>query len=601
MKIPNSSPPQPAAATPQSLARPGSARAAAAAGQFGAATVQQIQAVDAAVVALLADVASSQGTPSEELRNRGERPQLRRPDTARLMRAAAQQAGNSGTAPRMTPEAAAAMFVLLLSVLLTEESSTDAKQRLEVLQSRLALRVAQGERISEAVRVAQANVDAAMGPAHAAAGELSAAVDALNAAKAEVARLEAELAGAPPEEQDAIRARLQAAQAGQAGAQARVDSASLAVQHTAAALNTAMLALESVMREADAFDPPGTPPRNPEGVRTNDARLGELLALLQEIIGKANDRKLEAEIKLVVEVLKAREAENVRRSVEYQEELEKADRAQKKMGCIGKIVGWVLTVVAVVAAPFTGGASMVLAGIGLALAIGEELGLDIMGKLLDPVMKLIMKAVKAMGDVIGSVLKSLGVSEALVDKMKDALGAIAVAAIIIATVFVSKKLAGTLAVQAIGKQVMRAVANAVSKALPQMLKSAGHLAKQSVDDVAKAITRTAAKVTGSSADNLAVRAGQAAKASQALQFANQTSQSVGTIVVANMYVNAAQLLADLELGLADAKIFRDLMQKIFDQFVATSNLVEILFRQMVDVQEADHEAARFITARVARA
>jgi len=90
---------------------------------------------------------------------------------------------------------------------------------------------------------------------------------------------------------------------------------------------------------------------------------------------------------------------------------------------------------------------MVLAGVGLALAIGEELGLNVMGKIMEPIMKLVMELVKVVGNVIGDVLTQLGLPKDIVDKIKDVLGVIAVAAMIIAAVVLTKRVAGTAAVQ----------------------------------------------------------------------------------------------------------------------------------------------------------
>lgn len=68
-----------------------------------------------------------------------------------------------------------------------------------------------------------------------------------------------------------------------------------------------------------------------------------------------------------------------------------------------------------------------------------------------------------------------------------------------------------------------------------------------------------------------------------------------------MYVDAAKLLKDLEIGLADSKIFRDLIQKILEYFMQTNNLVADLFQQMTNVQESQHDTARFVTARIGSA
>jgi len=572
---------------------------------FGSAPLQQVEAIDRKVLELLAKAAGDSNSSSAEAEAPNPNaPVLRRADMQRLVRAAvqAQAQATGATPPRMTPEAAMTLLAMQLSELVTTENSRSLSSQLELVKQRLAQRAASAQELAEAIRLAQEVVDGAMADMGAAEGELLAAAEALKEAEAEVKRLEKALAEALPEDQEALRAQLETAKGKAAEAQTRVDDGISTLVQASNALNKALADLEDFKSQADKLDPNGSVSvRGDEKARTNAAALSELLAVLQEIIGKANDAKLEADTRLVQEVLRLREVENLRRSQEYQDELAKAVAAQKKMGCIGKIIGWVVTVVAVVAAPFTGGASMVLAGIGLALAIGEELGLNIMGKIMEPIMKLVMELVKAVGNVMGDVLTKLGVSSAFVDKIKDVLGVIVVAALIIAAVVLTKRVAGTVAVQQLAKAVTRAVTDAISKALPQMIKMLAQSAKSAVDDVAKAIAKTASKVTSSNADTLATRAGYATKASHTLQFANQTSQGVGAIVIADMQINAAELLAKLEVGLADSQIFRDLIQKILEYFMQTNTLVADLFKQMTNVQESEYETAQFVTSRVGHA
>jgi len=134
-----------------------------------------------------------------------------------------------------------------------------------------------------------------------------------------------------------------------------------------------------------------------------------------------------------------------------------------------------------------------------------------------------------------------------------------------------------------------------------MIKAAARAVGQTVDDVAKAISKTTAKVIGSDSDTLVVRTGQALKASHVLQFANQTSQGVVNVMIADMYVKAAKVMKELETGLVDSKIFRGLIQKILEYFMQTNNLVADLFREMTNVQESQHDAARFVTSRIGSA
>lgn len=578
--------------------------AATLAARFGSAPLQQIEVIDRKVLELLASAAGERLAQSEGAEAQDpNKPLLRMADMALVMRGAQQRAAASG-APQasLTPDAALAKLLMQLSEVITTENSRSLASQLELVKQRLAQRAASAAELSEAIRLAQELVESAMADVGTAEGELAAALEALKQAEAEVARLEQALADAPPEEQEAIRAQLEAARGKAVELQARVGEATKALAEAVAVLDKALGDLEAFKNQADKLDPNGSvSARGDEKARTNAAMLSELLAVLQEIIGAANDAKLEAETKLLQEVLKLREAENLRRSQEYQDELAKAEAAQKKMGCIGKIVGWVVAVVAVVVAPLTGGASMVLAGVGLALAIGEELGLDIMGKIMEPIMKVIMELVKHVGSVIGDVLGAMGVSSDIVDKIKDVLAVVAVAAMIIAAVVLTKKVAGTAAVQQLAKAVTRAVSEAISKALPQILKSVARSVGQTVDDVAQAISKAAAKATGASADNMATRAGYAMKATHTLQFAHQTTQSVGSIVIADMYIDAAKLLAELEVGLVASEIFRELIQKILEYFIQTKNLVQQLFEQMSNVQANEHATAKYVTHRIGAA
>ncbi len=571
---------------------------------FGAASMQQIKAIDEHALNLLAKAATEQAGEAKATKPQAPgTPELRQPDMPRLMRAAHQQnSGIPGQQRQLTPEAVLLMMSMQLSSAVSEENSRNLASQLELVKARLAARAASAAELSEAIKLAQAVVDAAMGEAGQAEGELAAAAEALKKAQAEVARLEQALADAPPEEQEALRAQLEAAKANVAVQQGRVDTAHAKLNEALNTLNSALKDLEEFKRQADQLDPNRSiSVRGDEQALSNQSELEFLLATLQKIIGDANLKKFAKDTEFVQAMLKAREAENLRRSEEYQRELEKAEQAQKKMGCLGKIIGWVVTVVAVIAAPFTGGVSMALAGVGLALAIGQELGFDPLGKVLEPIMKLVMKLVQEVAKVVGSALKALGVSADVVDKIKDVVALIAVAAMVVAIAFVSKKAASTTAVQAVTKAVTKAVTEAISKALPAIIKAAAHSLKHTVDDIAAAVTKSVSKVVGTNSDTLALRAGQATKAMHGMQFANQTAQGVGSIVIAEMHLDAAKMLAELERGMADSAIFRDLIQMILDYYLQTNSLISALFENMTDVRETQDQTASHITSRVGMA
>jgi invasin B len=579
--------------------------AAKSAAGFGAASMQQIRQIElqmqSQLQTLLAD-ATTQAHAGEANTTKGDagKPELRQADMQRLTRAAQARQSAPGQRP-LTADAVLTLLSLELSAMLNEESTRSLASQLEFVKARLAARAASAAELAAAIELAQKLVESAMGDVGAAEGELAAAMEALRQAQAEVARLEQALADAPEEEKEAIRAQLEAAKAHAGQQQGRVDVAHAKLNEALALLDGALKDLEAFEEAADNLNPNrGTAGGVNQRALTNQAALGELLARLQEIIAKANDEKMAKETEFAKAVLKSREAESQRRAEEYQEQVEKAEQAQKKMGCIGKIVGWVVTTVAVVAAPFTGGASMALAGIGLALAIGEEFGLDIMGKVMEPIMKVVMDLVKAVGSVLGDVLTAIGVPEDVANKIKDVLAVIAVAAMVVAIALLSKKAASNVAVQAVTKAVTKAVTEAVSKALPAIIKSFAHAAKGTLDDIAKAVTNTTAKVISRDADTLAIRAGQATKAMHVLQFANQSAQGIGAGIVAGMEVKAAEIQAKMEESMALSEILRDLIQRILNYFLQSNQQISALFRDLSDILVDQDKTAHHITSHVGR-
>lgn len=584
-------------------AHPEAARSAAG---YGAASLASIQAITGRVADLLAKASGhGQGAGAAENSAGGARhdgPPLRPGNAARVQAAAMALQQAQGSAARLTPEAMLSLVLGSMGDMLKADEQRSVRQQFAAMQSRLVARIAQGERLSGALEAARQAAEAAQGAVGGAAGELEAALEALKAANAEVARLEAALANAPPEQQEALRAQLAAARAAAGTAETAVTGARGTLERALATAEAALEKMQDLLRESDALSPPlGRAEDASAGKRSAEAFVTEMLALLQSLVGRVNDALQKSNQKQIESMLEAKAAENTRRAKEYEDQVAKAEATQKKMGCIGKLVGWVLTVVAVVAAPFTGGGSMVLAGIGLALAIGEELGLDIMGKLLQPVMNLVMKLVKTVGGVLGSLLDKLGVAKDITNKIKDALAVVAVAAMIVGAVLLSRKLAGTVAVQAIMKAVVKQVSRLVAKVLPKMIQSAARTVASSVDDMAKAITKTVAKMVKSDADTLAVRAGQLQRAGHVMQFANQTAQGVGNIVVANMYVKAAEIRAAFELGLVDSRILRELMQRLLEYFVSTNDTVHALFEGAAELQDDNDRLARSITQRIAHA
>ncbi len=177
------------------------------------------------------------------------------------------------------------------------------------------------------------------------------------------------------------------------------------------------------------------------------------MARLIELLGDAADRQLQADQELFLTMQAARQDFMRIKSEEYQEEVRKAEAAQKAMGCIGKILGWLVLAV-----------SAVVAVVRLSdMIVKEVTGNSYMEKAMKPVMEVFQKLVKVMADMYTQVLMTMGVAEEKAKMAGAIIGAIAAVATVIA--------AAVVGIQAAGP-VLGSVMNKVMEKLGDALRTA---------------------------------------------------------------------------------------------------------------------------------
>ncbi|EJN1770183.1 type III secretion system translocon subunit SctE [Salmonella enterica] len=137
---------------------------------------------------------------------------------------------------------------------------------------------------------------------------------------------------------------------------------------------------------------------------SNVARLTMLMAMFIEIVGKNTEESLQNDLALFNALQEGRQAEMEKKSAEFQEETRKAEETNRIMGCIGKVLGALLTIVSVVAAVFTGGASLALAAVGLAVMVAAVVGKGAAAKLGNALSKMMGETIKKL---VPNVLKQL--------------------------------------------------------------------------------------------------------------------------------------------------------------------------------------------------
>jgi invasin B len=568
-----------------------SARAAEAASGFGKAPVALVSDIETATARLFAAAASANLGKSNDsgITDSAALVSLRQPDPA-LARALNNEKAEQGKGADML-----AMLMAMLQELLGETSITQLKSRLSAFVQRMNGQKAAGERLSEALKEAQKQAETSVEAATGTAADAEAALAAAEEARQEAARLQAELDAMDPDAEgyEALAGKVKQANEHVTMLTGVADDAVAAAALAATAAADALDAVEKLYAEMDGATAGRlahlTPPDESRG--NGQARLGMLLAMLSEIVANNKELKLKADTEFVIDRLKRIEEANKRYAAEYEAEVEKARQAQETMGCIGKIVGWVITVVAVVAAPFTGGASMALAAVGLALAIVEETtGFSLLGEAFQPLLTEVMPfLVKIFASVATAVLKAVGVDDATAAEIGQWIGTVQAAFAMVAAVILAVVL-GKAAAAKLVTQFGKAIGQSVAKAMPEMLKAAGKVAGNASSRLSGAFS----KMIGSSTDKLAVRAGQFMMAVQAAQFGNQTAQGVGRVVVADMEMDAAAVLAEFDFSMVMAQQTRQELTNVYDQFARSNEVVQWLNKKMSDVLADQAQAGKFV-------
>ncbi|WMI97552.1 type III secretion system translocon subunit SctE [Pseudomonas chlororaphis subsp. aurantiaca] len=465
------------------------------------------------------------------------------------------------------------LLMASLISLLGDVSIDSLKSRLETLKAAAKASKESSEALSAKYLSAVAEMDAAVTSASAHEEKLASAKTSLDAANAELTSAEADLAKAKPETPEhkkALAAR-DAAQSKVASAEqqfSKDQAAQLAAIKTAGEAGKKTEELGTQVQNASLGGKPVL-----DGMKTQlnaAATMVLLMANFAELMGKSAEDKIDMEQELFKSMQAARQEYMEKKSDEYLEEVRKAEEANKTMGCIGKILGAVLMVISVAAAAFTGGASLVLAGVGVALMgadmlVKELTGVSFMEQAMKPLMDAIGPLMEQLGKAISGVLKDMGVDAKTADMAGMIMGAIVVGiamAVVMAVVMVVGKSAAGQMASAMGK----VFGKMASKMLPQVLKQAAKSVSKSFTNImTKARTSLGLKSDTNSLKMYATR----------MAIAETTIQAGGTVAQTSMAIksgvhqrNAAEFKADFELAMSISetlKVYLSDMVQYFDQ------------------------------------
>ncbi|KVN16185.1 MULTISPECIES: type III secretion system translocon subunit BipB [unclassified Burkholderia] len=557
------------------------------------------------------------GTDDARLDRLDDKPALRAPQER-----AAPQSDTANAQPQDGGSRAsgAAKLTELLGVLMSVISASsldELKQRSDIWNQMSKAAQDNLNRLSDAFQRATDDAKAATdAAAQAAAAAKQAAADAKAAdAAVDAAQKQYDDAvkqGLPDDQLKALKAALEQAKQQASDAHGRADALQAdAAQKLDAATALATQARECEQQVDDAVNQAAqqygasAPLRAASPKLSGAAELTAVLGKLQELISSGNVKELESKQKLFTEMQAKREAELQKKSDEYQAQVKKAEEMQKTMGCIGKIVGWVITAVSFAAAAFTGGASLALAAVGLALAVGDEIsrattGVSFMDKLMQPVMDAILKPLmEVISSLITKALVACGVDQQKAELAGAILGAVVTGVALVAAAFV-----GASAVKAVASKVIDAVAgqltklmdSAIGKMLVQLIeKFSEKSGLQALGSrTATAMTRMRRAIGVEAKEDGMLLANRFEKAGTVMDVGNQVSQAAGGIVVGIERAKAMGLLADIKEAMYDIRLLGDLLKQAVDSFAEHNRVLAQLMQQMSDAGEMQTSTGKLI-------
>ncbi|MEN9658578.1 MAG: hypothetical protein RL571_2043 [Pseudomonadota bacterium] len=336
-------------------------------------------------------------------------------------------------------------------------------------------------------------------------------------------------------------------------------------------------------------------------VRTGAAELTFLLGVLQDIIGQTSETEMQDKLAL----MKARQAEVVKdlekKAEEFAAEQRKAEELNRIMGCVGKVLGALLTVAAVVGAVFTGGASLALAAVGVALMVMDTVleaatGKSLTERVLNPVMNAVIKPLlEALTKLISGLLQELGVDK----KTADIVGTVLAAAVLVLAVILVA-IVGKAAAAKMAEKFGAAISNTISKMIPALVKQSAAATKAGFSGVSKSVAQSFGKLAsraGINVGDVAMNAARFKMAQVVAGFGQASIQAGGQIGVAVHQNNASDALADITFSRASQEVFKRAITDAIKQMSEQMSVVNDLMKQMSMTNEQEHATAQFITQR----
>ncbi len=327
---------------------------------------------------------------------------------------------------------------------------------------------------------------------------------------------------------------------------------------------------------------------------------GELVALMgvmAKLIGDNNDDNMKAQADLQKKMNESRQADLQKQSDDMQKQLDKQAHMQKAMGCVGKILGALLMVAGAALAVFSGGASLALFAVGVALTVADKItkavtGTSFMAEAMKPIADLMQKFAQLLSNAVTSVLEN--VLHVPKDKAEEAgaiIGGILAAAAVIVVMVAGSALAKSAAAK-LDTLLGKVLGKAIGKMVPDVL-------KKITGSVSKGFARLQSFLTHD-LDEAAV--GKIAAKGRMLHTgassAKDMTENSLNIAADKADENAEDDVANMHAYMAGADVFERMMDQAQDVWKSNAQQVNALMIQMSETISANLNAGKSILSHI---
>jgi invasin B len=497
------------------------------------------------------------------------------------------------------------LLMAMISELLGEVDVNKLKNRLAMLQSMAGARQQGHEKLAAEYAAAVEALEAAEGEIGSSQEHLEQLQERVRQVQGLLDESEARLADLDPESPEyarelALRDKLKGELAGHTQTLQKATDAQLKLIEIANACAKTLAAVTVKVQEA-GLTGPSVKESNEKALSSAALALLNRLKII-ELLGESAQTKEELNQELFQE-LQARLQEHMKlESEKYLEEVRKAEALQKTMGCIGKIVGAILTVATIAAGVLTANPVLIAVGvIGAAVmisdaAIQQATGVSFMAEAMKPLTTVMQEAIKLFTELYTKLLVAFGVDPETAKDIAQIAGMIQ---------GIAATLAAVALVAVVGAQVIGPMVGAIASKLSSMVANAAPAAMQAFKQLGTSVSNTLTQMltqlrgfitNGADAVSLARYAANLQMAQAVTEFGSVAVQGGLQIQSGAHQAQAAEHLADVRVRMAISEEITSYLSRLVEDY---GQAMQVRTRQ-IDQVFADMQRSHSVSLQMAR-